>query len=152
MKVYTPPEYCNVKSPRSVFLAGTIDLGASENWQVKAEELLVNSNLNVFNPRRPDWDLSTPQSIESEVFYGQVEWEHDHLRKADHIIFNFLKDSKSPVTMLEFGLMLATKPRACVVVCPEGFWRKGNIDVMCAIYGIRQVNTLEEAVELILSI
>jgi hypothetical protein len=149
MKKFTPPEYCTSVYPHSVFLAGTIDLGKSDNWQSKAEELFEGANLNVFNPRRPNWDWNTPQSIDCETFYAQVKWEQDHLRRADYIIFNFLKDSKSPITLLEFGIMIATKPKACIVVCPEGFWRKGNIDIMCEIYKIKQAKTLEEAVAIV---
>ena len=147
MNVFRPPEYCKSIYPRSVFLAGTIDLGNSENWQQTAEELLANRNINVFNPRRPNWDWNTPQRIDCETFYEQVKWEQDHLHKADYIIFNFLRDSKSPITMLEFGTMIVTKPKQCIVICPEGFWRKGNIDIMCELYDVKQVNTLEEAIQ-----
>jgi len=36
-----------------------------------------------------------------------------------------------------------------IVVCPEGFWRKGNIDIVSDRYNIKQVATLEEAVEIL---
>jgi hypothetical protein len=35
------------------------------------------------------------------------------------------------------------------VVCPEGFWRKGNVDVVCHKFGITQVDTIDECVPFI---
>ncbi len=43
----------------------------------------------------------------------------------------------SPITLLEFGLATQLTDVADVIVCcPEGFWRKGNIEIMCNFYNI----------------
>jgi hypothetical protein len=33
-----------------------------------------------------------------------------------------------------------------IVCCPEGFWRKGNVDIVCKYYEVRQVATLEDLI------
>jgi hypothetical protein len=47
---------------------------------------------------------------------------------------------------LELGLF-ATSQRL-IVGCPDGFWRKGNIEVVCARYGIPLTNSLSELLDL----
>ena len=53
----------------------------------------------------------------------------------------------SPISLLEFGLH--ARSGKMVVFCPEGFWRKGNVDIVCERYGIPQVEEMEELVTLI---
>ena len=31
-----------------------------------------------------------------------------------------------------------------IVLCPDGFWRKGNVDITATRYGVEQVSTIEE--------
>lgn len=46
----------------------------------------------------------------------------------------FSPNTKSPISLLELGLFARSgKVR---VVCPEGFWRKGNVDIVCQYYNI----------------
>lgn len=71
----------------NIFLAGPI-LGTGD-WQSEAGKILTrltamdldpNRQINVFNPRRPEFtDL---KDFSDDTFYEQVEWEHDHLSKA----------------------------------------------------------------------
>ena len=35
----------------------------------------------------------------------------------------------------------------CLMVCPDGFWRKGNVDIVCERYAIPQFETLEACAE-----
>jgi hypothetical protein len=51
----------------------------------------------------------------------------------------------SPVTLLEMGLHARSKK--LVVCCPDGFWRKGNVDIVCERYGIQQVENLTQIIE-----
>jgi len=69
------------------------------------------------------------------------------LEKADLIVFYFSPETKSPVSMLELGLFV--RSGKVIVCCPEGFWRKGNVDVVCKKYDVQQVNTLEELIQII---
>ena len=56
----------------------------------------------------------------------------------------FAPETKAPITLLELGLFARTGK--AVVCCPEGFWRKGNVDVVCRMYDIPQVVTLDELI------
>jgi len=61
------------------------------------------------------------------------------------IVVYFDKDTKSPITMAELGLH--AHDNKMVVLCPEGFWRKGNVDIICDKYNIEQVKTFDELIE-----
>ncbi|MBL7919855.1 MAG: nucleoside 2-deoxyribosyltransferase domain-containing protein [Bacteroidia bacterium] len=144
--ILKPPYNLNaIQNKFSVFLAGSIEMGIAENWQQKIEKALETTNdICILNPRRDDWDASWKQSIENAQFNEQVNWELDGLEKANIIVFYFSPETKSPVSMLELGLFARTEK--LIVCCPDGFWRKGNIDIVCKKYNIKQVNTLEEII------
>jgi hypothetical protein len=147
----TTPHPVTFSTP-SVFLAGSIEMGKAIDWQQEVINQLTNAQWNgvVLNPRRPDWDSSWEQKIENPQFRGQVEWELEGLEKATLIVFYFAPNTYSPITMLELGLHAPNKK--CVVCCPEGFWRKGNIDIVCAKYGVPQVHAIEELTKAILGL
>lgn len=126
----------------SVFLAGTIDMGNSIDWQAFIGNKLSDLGIIVLNPRRTDWNSAWEQSIENTQFREQVEWELNALEKATWIFFHFEAASKSPITLMELGLH--ARGGKCVVHCPKEFWRKGNIDVVCHRFAIPQVASLEE--------
>jgi hypothetical protein len=131
-----------------IFLAGSIEMGKAENWQDKIVRELVNESLQFLNPRRDDWDSSWEQTIENNQFNEQVSWELNGLEEADFIIMYFDPNTKSPISLLELGLYAKCEPEKLVVLCPEGFWRKGNVDIVCEKYDVKQVNDLEELIEL----
>jgi hypothetical protein len=128
----------------SVFLGGSIEMGKAVDWQTELATSLqdCSDDLILFNPRRDNWDSSWEQKIDNPQFNEQVTWELDHLDKADAIIFYFQPGTQSPITLLELGLYADTGK--CVVVCPEGFWRKGNVDIVCERYGVPQLKSVDE--------
>lgn len=126
----------------SIFLAGSIEMGAAENWQEKVIKALSHLDCTILNPRRDDWDSSWVQSIHNDKFREQVEWELKALENAEFIIMYFDPNTKSPISLLELGLH--ARNSRLLVCCPEGFWRKGNVDIVCSRYGISQVDTLSE--------
>lgn len=128
-----------------VFLAGSIEMGAAEEWQERIIRELASSNGFILNPRRKDWDPSWKQEIDNAEFSEQVDWELNGLELADVVVFYFDPATKSPVTMLELGLMAASD-KSIIVCCPEGFWRKGNIDIVCHRHLIPQVSSLNELI------
>jgi poly(3-hydroxybutyrate) depolymerase len=146
MQVFKPPRRPKyTKGSYAVFLAGSIEMGKAEDWQTKVEKALADAeDLAVFNPRRDDWDNSWKQTIADENFLGQVEWEHDHLVKADLIFVYFDPETKSPISMMELGLFADRKDM--IVVCPDGFWRKGNVEFICKEYTIPLFNTLDAGI------
>lgn len=146
-----------IKSPHStkdadqkftIFLAGSIEMGIAEDWQTVIEQNLSSeTDLCILNPRRDDWDASWKQEKTNAAFHEQVSWELDGLEKADLIVFYFSPETKSPVSMLELGLFARTGK--AVVCCPEGFWRKGNVDIVCERFEIPQADTLNELINYI---
>jgi len=124
----------------SVFMAGSIDLGKSVDWQSELAGSLADLPGTLLNPRRAQWDSTWTAEAEFEPFREQVEWELAGMEAADHIAFYFAPESQAPVTLLELGL--AARTGKAVVCCPRGYWRKGNVDVVCAKYGIPSVTSL----------
>ncbi|MBE8727392.1 nucleoside 2-deoxyribosyltransferase domain-containing protein [Flavobacterium hungaricum] len=145
MKVLYPVSEIEEKGIK-IFLAGTIEMGNSEDWQQKViddfQHFYKEKEIVVLNPRRTNWDSSSVQSIENKQFSDQVNWELDALEKSDFIIMFFDKNSKSPISMLELGLFADSKKM--LVCCEEGFWRKGNIDIVCKRKGIPTFENLEQ--------
>ena len=135
------PDSIDLKSYKSVFLAGTIDMGSGVDWQKDVAELFEKApgNWVLFNPRQEFWDPSR----ENEMDY-QVNWELSHLEDADYILMNFLPGSKSPITLLELGLF--AKSGKLHVVCTDGFYRYDNVRITCAKYGVPVYASLTEAI------
>jgi len=146
MKVIKAPEPLNIDG-KSIFLAGSIEMGKADNWQNKVEKKLKNKNITILNPRRDDWDSSWVQSINNPQFREQVEWELTALEKADIIVMYFVPNTKSPISLLELGLFGRTGKM--IVFCPDGYWRKGNVDIVCNRYNIKQVNNFNELIKII---
>lgn len=152
MRTILPPNEIDIQNNEfSVFLAGSIELDLAERWQdTVINDLTSCDNLVILNPRRKDWDNSWTISIENENFKQQVYWELDGLEKADKIIMYFDPKTKSPISLLELGLF--SRSDKLMVICPDGFWRKGNVDIVCEKYNIKNVLNLKDAIKIIKSI
>ena len=121
-------------------------MGKAINWQEKIIEALSETDaLTFFNPRRLDWDSSWKQELTNPQFYQQVVWELNALEAVDHIIMYFDPNTKSPISLLELGLY-AEKGKLWVC-CPDGFWKKGNVDIICEQYHIPTFYTLDDLIE-----
>jgi len=127
----------------TIFLGGSIEMGKAIDWQTRVEAYFSGDpSYQMFNPRRDDWDSSWKQEYTDPQFYQQVNWELNALEKADHIIIYFDKDTKSPISLLELGLYAASgKMKVC---CPDGFYRKGNVEITCEKFGVPMYNDLED--------
>lgn len=133
----------------SVFLAGSIEQGVAEDRQSIVANALSDLDGTLLNPRREAWDATWPQEMSFAPFREQVEWELAAQEQADLVAFYFSPATRAPITLLELGLSAGRRP--AVVCCPAGFWRRGNVDIVCVRYGIAQVGTLQELVEYIRS-
>lgn len=143
MQLVQPPTSFSVLSlDRAVFLAGSIDLGKSVGWQAELTLSLADCPGILLNPRRPQWDSTWVAEATFPPFREQVEWELAAMEAAGMVAFYFAPESRAPVTLLELGL--AARERKAVVCCPPGYWRKGNVDVVCEHYGIPMVAALED--------
>lgn len=139
--VVTAPEPLPGDGAPAVFLAGSIEMGTAPPWQDEVVTALGDlPALVVLNPRRADWDASWEQSIDAPQFREQVAWELDAMDRADVIAMYFAPETKAPITLLELGLHASSGK--LIVCCPDGFWRKGNVDVVCRRYGVHQVHDL----------
>ncbi len=164
VSVIYPPNPFPHNNNYSIFLAGTIDMGNSIDWQqVVIEQLTKMENgpmillqghetrtsfdnqITIFNPRRKDWDSSWVQEIENPQFFEQVNWELDALEKSDCIILFFEKNSKSPISLLELGLFADSQKM--IVCCESWFWRKGNVEIVCQRKGIPFFDNFETFME-----
>ena len=141
LKPPAPLQWPEALDAKVVFLAGSIDLGAAEPWQAQVESAVEDLDLVLLNPRRDDWDDSWQQTFENRVFREQVKWELEGLERAALIAMYFAPESQAPVTLLELGL--TARSERLVVCCPEGYWRRGNVEIVCRRYGVELVPSLE---------
>ncbi len=143
--IYPPNRLNNYNGLTTLFLGGSIDMGKAIDWQTEVIQKLNQFPITVFNPRRMDWDSSWEQDITNKPFREQVEWELFHLEMADTVFFFFDPAGKSPITLMELGL-LASK-NVSIVVCPNGFWRRGNVQIVCRNYKIPFFNTIDDGID-----
>ena len=140
--IYKPPTNYIKSNKPSVFLAGSIEMGKAEDWQTGLEKFFQGFHYDVLNPRRDDWDSSWVQTFENANFFQQVTWELNNLDKVDTVVIYFDPDTKSPISLLELGLY--ANSGKVYVICPDGFWRKGNIEVVCNKYNIPLLSSIEQ--------
>lgn len=138
MKLYKAPQSTPERTDDEVaiFLAGSIDMGSAENWQSRMEQDLLDfDNLIIYNPRRDDWDSTWVQDpTPGTQFHEQVTWELDHIDSADLVVVYFADDSKSPITLLELGLILANWEKDVAIYCSPKFYRYGNVKMVADRY------------------
>lgn len=139
----TPPEpKCQIiKAPshepphahnKTLFLAGS-----TTDWRPTLIASLADQpQLTIYDPVRPDWDAATwREDVTCAPFREQTEWELERQEAADVVVVYFDPGTRAPVSLLEFGLCAKEEGKA-LVVCPEGYWKRGNVQVVCQRYGI----------------
>ena len=131
-----------------VFLAGSIEMDKAERWQDDVVDSLTGYDIVVANPRRDDWDPSITQSKDDPDFSEQVNWELSNIETSQIVFFYFQPDTVSPISLLELGMVLEKNQRGqeVIVCCPPGYFRKGNVDIICERYGVRVFDDLHKAV------
>lgn len=149
MKVFKAPQnYENEHAYVTVFLAGSIEMGTAEDWQSQVEQEFSDYDdkvLTLLNPRRDEFEADADQSPENEYFSGQVLWELNGMEAANYILMYFHPDTKAPITLMELGLHVDTDK--LIVVCPDGYWRKGNVQIVCEAFDVPVYNTLQEGMD-----
>ena len=147
IEIQSPNEFKKKAGYASVFLAGSLEMGEAEDWQKEIIDSLADENIMFLNPRRDDWDSTWKQEKTDKNFKEQVTWELTALEFADYIALYIDPNTQARITLLELGLH--ARNGKLIVCCPKGFDRKGNIDITCDLYGVQQVDTLEELIEAI---
>lgn len=120
-------------------------MGTAEDWQTQVIKSITDNNVVFLNPRRTDWDSTWKQEITNPQFFEQVTWELDRLENCDMIFLYLDPKTKSPISLLELGLH--AKSNKMIVCCPEGFYRKGNVDIVCKRNSIPIYDNLENAIK-----
>ncbi|MEL6252371.1 MAG: nucleoside 2-deoxyribosyltransferase domain-containing protein [Bacteroidota bacterium] len=145
MKVIKAPNSISKHSHgrKLIFLAGSIEMGLAEDWQSRVEKYFQElPEFTLLNPRRDDWDSTWVQEFENPNFYQQVNWELSALERADQIILYLSPNTKAPISLMELGLFAASGK--VLLCCPPGYWRKGNVEIVCERYFIPIYHKLEE--------
>lgn len=139
--VHKPPVRPDVKR-LSVITFGAIQSDPSKDWQTSLATSLSDLPVDILNPRRDDWDSSWVEDISFPKFKEQVEWEMDYAKVADVIVFYFVPGTLTPITLLELGMYAGTGK--AIVCCPKGFYKRGNVQMVCLRYGIDLLESLDE--------
>ena len=145
-----PPFRCSNAGIR-LFLAGSIEMGQADKWQNEVVNLLSDvDNLIIANPRRDDFDANPEQSQTNGALNEQVTWELDHIDSADIVLMYLQPNTISPISLLELGLIAGEgrRRRKFFMCCPDGFHRKGNVDITCSRYNIKVYDDLYECVHI----
>ncbi|KAH8730538.1 hypothetical protein GQ44DRAFT_700481 [Phaeosphaeriaceae sp. PMI808] len=137
--IYKPPFRPDISRP-SVILYGAIQ--PEPAWQTHLVASLSDLPVDILDPRRDDWDSSWVEEISFPKFKEQVEWEMDFAKVADVVVFYFAPGALTPITLLELGMYAGTGK--AVVCCPDGFYKKGNVQMVCLRYDIELLETLDD--------
>ena len=145
MKIIKPDSKDQEPEGNTVFLAGSIDNGAAIDWQKTVEAAFESHDGTIYNPRRNTWFPDLKQDIGEPKFKAQVNWELDRIESSDIVFFYFAPDSKAPITLLELGLTSDVGKLDVIVCCPEGYWRRGNVQIVCDRRGWKVYDDLPDA-------
>lgn len=132
----------------SVFLAGSIEMGKAKDWQAGAADRIGVGNRLILNPRREDWDSKWTQDYSNPHFREQVQWELSALDRVENILVHLQHDTLSPITLMEIGLH--ARHRRMFISCPEGFWRRGNVQTVAIHYRVPLFDDLDTAIDALL--
>jgi hypothetical protein len=108
-------------SERTLFLAGGIS--GCPDWQREIVALLADTPLVLFNPRRADFPIHDPSAAEA-----QIAWEHEHLRRAEAILFWFPCETLNPIVLYELGAWSMTNKPLFVGVHPD-YQRRQDVEI-----------------------
>lgn len=120
-----------------VFLAGSIDKNNSSNWRKKVIKQL-ETKAHIFDPTNLNHD-----SLNNVEMKHHILWELKALEQADNILLNFLPNSKSPISLVELGMYVASNK--LIVVCPKEFYKSKYVYTLCEKYNTPIFNTITEA-------
>jgi hypothetical protein len=140
------PNTLDLERYKKVFLAGSIEMDTAEHWQKRLIKEFENEELLFINPRRDNWDITWAE--DDPQFIKQVNWELNAIEDCEVVLVYFDPKTQSPITLLELGIII-TSDKDIIVCCPEGFWRRGNVKIVCQRNRVPFTNTFEEFVELI---
>jgi hypothetical protein len=140
--IFAPSEEAPRHS-KSIFLAGTTSKVDITDWRETLSASLSKHPVTIYNPYRADWDSTWREDVNFTPYREQVMWELDKQAKADLVVVYFHPATQAPVSLLEFGLS-AKVPGKVIAVCPEGYWKRGNVQIVSEVYGVELLDNFEK--------
>ncbi|KAI0454469.1 hypothetical protein F5B21DRAFT_504371 [Xylaria acuta] len=139
-----------VVGTKTVFLAGTTGAVGNVDWREQLSASLSEYPITIFNPNRPDWDSTWREDITFDPYREQVMWELDKQAKADLVVVYFHPATLAPISLLEFGLSAQVQGKV-IAIAPEGYARRGNVQIVCQKFGIEFLDTIDKLHESIIN-
>lgn len=132
----------------SLFIAGGIT--SCPLWQPELVKLLEDTDITILNPRRSNFGDTRAQD--------QIAWEFKYLSRVEMISFWFPKETLCPITLFEYGKVLAQESllpldfipkRKIFVGCHPEYQRKEDLIIQTGLMnlGINIVHSLEDLAE-----
>ncbi|KAK5996570.1 hypothetical protein PT974_01907 [Cladobotryum mycophilum] len=131
-----------IKSKKSIFLAGTTTQTGEPDWREKLTEALSKYDITIFNPKRDDWDSSWKEDFSDSRWAEQVEWELEMQDKADIVVVFFHGISPAPISLLELGLCV--RSGKAIVCALDSYSKRGNVEAVCRRYAAKFVSSMQE--------
>lgn len=111
--------------PRNVFLAGGIT--DCWDWQQYVVDKMQHLDMDLINPRRPDFDTSDPKNT-----HEQIIWEYNYLKLCHSCMFWFPSETLCPITLYELGKIQMTDKPLFIGVDPR-YQRKADIEIQTSL-------------------
>lgn len=140
MDIITANQELMVNQDLSVFLAGSVQSNVEIAWRDTLIKKMKGYKVTLLDPRTDKYG----SNHDSTAFKNQVNWELEALEQVDIIIMYLDEASKSPISLLELGLY--AQSGKLIVCCSDGFWKKGNVQMVCDRYGVHQVEHVDDLV------
>lgn len=138
----------------SIFTAGSIEQGKAIEWQEaffnEINKMKPTPDVAIFNPRRDNWDPSWNTADHKPQLLEQIEWELEHLEEANLIVMYLQPGTVSPVSLIEFGLFaraVYVMKKQMIVLCPDGFHVKANVNAVCQYYDITMAKDMPDLIK-----
>ena len=144
-QVIFAPDQVERRHDISVFLAGSLFKVNGKDWRHTVATALSSQPITIFDPYRPNWDSSWPQSISFAPLREQIEWELEKQEAADVIAVYLGPEGQAPISLLELGL--GVRSGKVIVACSEDYCKRVNVQVVCARFGIEVLVSLNELID-----
>ncbi|PTB38568.1 hypothetical protein M441DRAFT_28922 [Trichoderma asperellum CBS 433.97] len=132
----------DLKSRKSVFLAGPTNPTGEADWRETLTEALIELPIVIYNPKRSDWDSTWKEDFSDSRWAEQVEWELGMQDKADIVVVFFHKATPAPISLLELGLCV--RSGKAIVCAQDGYSKRGNVEAVCRRYGAKFMASEED--------
>lgn len=148
-QIVCAPDRPALQHATRLFLAGTTPVKDKDgttpvvDWRHVVRTATHDLPVTVFDPLRADWDASWVEDPAFPPFRQQVDWELEMQEQASLLAFFFDPGREGSVSLLELGLCAGRGTAQAIVGCPAGYVKRGNVQMVCARYGILLVDSAE---------